>query len=120
MPHDHPGFDYWEVDDAGHPFPVGDLNLTRDDADFIKVEADFALPQALPKPATVAERSIGIAGTATLWVAVECATDPQGNVVCEAVLRGKHLHFYPEHNETEAGPLQEIRLTMADMRAFGR
>lgn len=121
MPQDeHPGFDYWETDDAAHPFPVGDITLNHEDGTWIHAEAEIALPQAQPKPATVAERSIGVAGSCQLWFGLECTTDLQGRLVCEAVLRGRHVHWFPDHGETGAGTVQEIRLTMAEMGGFGR
>ena len=121
MPQDeHPGFEYWEVDDAAHPFPVGDITLDYDDKDWIHAEADIALPPTQPKPATVAERSIGVVDSGQLWFALECVTDLQGGLVCEAVLRGRHVHWFPEHGESGVGAVQEVRLTMADMAGFGR
>ena len=120
MPHDHPGFDLWDVDDANHPFPVSDIDIIHDQLDFTFVSVDLTLPQAQPELKTAAERYIGIVARSQLWVAIECTTDAQNQVTCEAVLRGKHLHFYPEHGESAAGPLQEIRLTQADMRGPNR
>lgn len=124
MPQDeHPGFDYWEVNDAAHPFPVGDITLNYDDKDWTHAEADITLPppaQGLPTAATVAERSIGVVDSGQLWFALECMKDLQGRLVCEAVLRGRHVHWFPEHGESGVGPVQEVRLTMAEMGGFGR
>jgi hypothetical protein len=124
MPQDeHPGFDHWEVNDAAHPFPVGDITLNYDDKDWTHAEADIALPQApqdLPKPATVAERSIGVVDSGQLWFGLECTNDPQGRLVCEAVLRGRHVHWFADHGESGVGPVQEVRLSMAEMGGFGR
>jgi len=120
MPHDHPGFDYWQVSDPAHPFPVGDITVLTDAEDMGQAEADLELPQAQPKPRTVAERSVGIVNSAQLWFALECTTDAQGNVACEAVLRGKHVHWFTDHGETEGGPVQELRLSMAEMVGGGR
>lgn len=115
MPHDHPGFAYWEADDPGHPFPVGNIDLRWGDADTAKAVADLAPPRTQPTPATVAERSIGVARSAQFWFALECATDVLGKVTCEAVLRGRHVHYWPEHGEDQPGPIQEVRLSMADL-----
>jgi len=115
MPHDHPGFDYWDIDDHDHPFPVGDIEIAPDTEDATQAEADFTLPAKLPGPATVAERYIGLVGLAQFWFALECSPDALGNVTCEAVLRARHLQFFPDHGETGAGPELAIRLTMADM-----
>jgi hypothetical protein len=120
MPHDHPGFDYWDVNDAAHHFPVGDITLNYDDKDWTKAEADIELPQDLPGPATVAERSIGVVESGQLWFGLECTKDLQNRLVCEAVLRGRHVHWFPDHGESGVGPIQEIRLTMAEMAVFGR
>src|SRR6478735_4272698 len=117
MPHDYPGFDDWAVDDPNHRFPVDDLNVLVDEQDQAEAEVEFTLPQAQPKAKTVALRYAGIQNSAQLWVALECTTDAQNTVTCELVLRGKHLHWFKLHAETGAGPLQEIRLTTAEMLA---
>jgi hypothetical protein len=46
--------------------------------------------------------------------------DPQGRLLCEAVLRGRHVHWFPEHGESAVGPVQEIRLSEAEMAGAGR
>jgi len=121
MPQDeHPGFDHWEVNDSNHPFPVGDIQLDTEADDFMAASVDIELPQTLPKPATVAERSIGVTGSGQLWFGLECTTDLQGNVRCEGVLRGRHVHWFPDHGESDVGPKQEVRLSMAEMGGFGR
>jgi hypothetical protein len=120
MPHDHPGFDYWDVNDPNHPFPVGDLDYIFSKESAAAVQGKFTLPNTQPTPHTVAERYMGIVRSAQFWAALECTTDAQGNVTCEAVLRAKHLYWYPEHAETEAGPVQEVRLSMAQMQLGGR
>ncbi len=126
MPQDeHPGFDYWDLNDAAHPFPVGDITLNCDEKDWTHAEADITLPppppaQGLPTPATVAERSIGVVDSGQLWFGLECTKDLQGRLVCEAVLRGRHVHWFPEHGESSVGPVLEVRLTMAEMGGFGR
>ncbi len=121
MPQDqHPGFEYWEENDAANPFPVGDITLNYDDQDWTHAEADITLPQAQPKPATVAERSIGVVDSGQLWFGLECVTDLQGRLRCEAVLRGRHVHWFPEHGESGVGPVQEVRLSAAEMAGFGR
>jgi hypothetical protein len=119
MPHDHPGFDYWDIDDPDHRFPVDDIEIPPNTDDTIEAIVELALPQTQPGPATVAERYIGIVGLVQFWVALECRTDALGKMTCEAVLRAKHLQFYPDHGETGAGPEQAIRLTMADMAGAG-
>lgn len=108
---DHPALAYWEVNDPNHPYPVGQINLLWSDDS--GASADMTLPVAQPAAATVAERSIGIAQSTKLWFGLECAALPNGQVTCEAVLAGKHVHWYPAHNETAPGPEQEIRLTAA-------
>jgi hypothetical protein len=124
MPQDqHPGFDYWESDDAAHPFPVGDITLNYDDKDWTHAEVDITLPQAppgVPTPATVAERSIGVVDSGQLWFGLECTKDLQGRLTCQAVLRGRHVHWFPDHGESGVGPVQEVRLSMAEMGGFGR
>lgn len=120
MPDDHPGFELWDVNDAAHPFPVGETTVRHDDESFARAEADWSLPQTQPTPKTVAERSVGIQKSSQMWFALECTTDAQGQVVSEAVLRGKHTRWFPLHGETDSGPRQEIRLSMAEMRAGGR
>lgn len=117
MPHDHPGFDYWDVGDVNHPFPVSEINLVFGVEDAAKATAELRLPVAQPRLKTVAERSIGIARSAKLWFALECTN--AGAVTCEAVLRGQHVHWFPPHGETAVGAIQEIRLSMADMLGGG-
>lgn len=119
MPHDHPGFEYWRPSQPGFPFPVGDIDLNYANPDSASASAEFTLPAAQPTPATVAERFIGIAHSAKLWWGIECINDLQGGVICAAVLRGQHVHWFAEHGESESGPIQEIRLTAADMNAGG-
>ncbi len=119
MPDDHPGFDHWNPRDPDHPFPVGDFELKWGTEDGAKGEVDLTLPQKQPARATVAESYIGVIRSAQLWCAIECVNDLAGNLVCQAVLRGRHVHWYPGHGESEGGPVQEIRLSMADMRNWG-
>ena len=118
MPNEeHPGFEYWPGN-AGD-FPVGDITLGSGGALGASARAEFTVPQTQPTDKTVAERYIGIPHSAQLWFALECTTDAQGNVTYEAVLRGKHLHWFAEHGETGPGPLQEVRLSAADTWRFG-
>lgn len=121
MPQDeHPGFDFWDERDPDHPFPVGDIDLDVEAADCTSGSADLELPQGLPTGATVAERSIGVVGSGQLWFALECVKDLQGGIRCEGVMRGRHAHWYPEHGEKDAGPVLEVRLSMAELGGFGR
>ena len=121
MPQDeHPGFEYWEADDLNHPFPVGDIQLDTEADDCSAASADSELPQTQPKPSTVAERYIGVARSGQLWFGLECVTDPQGNLRYEGVLRGRHVHWFPDHGEKGVGPVQEIRLSMAELGGGGR
>lgn len=119
MPHDHPGFEYWQLNDLNHPFPVGEIDLVYGTPNAVAAYCTLAPPKTQPTPAMVAERSIGVARSGQLWFALECATDALGNVTCEGVLRGRHLHFYKEHGETEPGPLLEIRLSAAELKGAG-
>lgn len=121
MPQDeHPGFEYWDVNDPTCPFPLGDVAFDTGTEDCTAATADIELPQKQPKAATVAERSIGVAGSGQLWFALECVTDPQGKLRYEGVMRGRHVHWSPEHGESGVGPVQEIRLSMAELGGFGR
>ena len=120
MPHDHPGFDYWETDDATHPFPVGDISLDSDSGAGATATAEMTPPQTQPRSRTVAERSIGVANSAQLWFAFECTTDAQGHLVYEAVFRGRHVHWYPQHGESGVGPVQEIRVAANALAMWGR
>jgi hypothetical protein len=116
---DHPGFEFWKLSDP-HPFPVGNIDLSWGDETSANASAEFTLPQTQPEKKTVAERSIGITDSAQLWFALECTTDAQGKVNCEAVLRGRHVHWFPDHGECAPGPVQEIRLSAADLKGGGR
>lgn len=116
---DHPGFAFWDPGDLNHPFPVGPIVFGSSAPDGASASATFTLPPKLPKPKVVAERSIGMARSAKLWFALRCEQDAQGVITCEAVLRGQHLNFFPEHGEAGVGALQEIRLSAAQMRAGG-
>lgn len=116
---DHPGFEFWDVTDLNHPFPVGPIVLGTSNEDGGSASANIMLPPAIPKPRSVAERSIGMARSAKLWFALRCTRDPQGAIACEAVLRGQHLNFFPDHGESDVGPLLEVRLSAADMRGAG-
>lgn len=120
MPHDHPGFDYWEVDDAAHRFPIDEIRLDMDDEETAAATVEMTPPKALPKPATVAERSVGIAHSSQLWFALECVRNLQGQIVYEGVFRGRHLHWHADHGENAPGPIQEIRLSANDMAMWGR
>lgn len=121
MPQDeHPGFEYWEVNDSTHPFPVSDVEFDTGTEDTTAASADIELPTKQPKPATVAERSIGVAGSGQLWFGLECVTDLQGQLKYEGVMRGRHVHWFPAHGESGVGPVQEIRLSMAELGGFGR
>jgi hypothetical protein len=116
---DHPGYDFWDVTDINHPFPVDPIVFGTSTGEGGSASATVTLPPKLPRPKVVAERSIGMARSAKLWFALRCEQDAQGNIACEAVLRGQHLNFFPEHGEGDVGPLQEIRLSTAQMRAGG-
>ena len=116
---DHPGFEFWDVTDLNHPFPVGPIVFGSSAPDGGSASASFTLPPKLPKPKVVAERSVGYARSSKLWFALRCEQDAAGAITCEAVLRGQHLNFFPEHGEDDVGPLQEIRLSAAQMRAGG-
>ncbi|HSQ95651.1 MAG TPA: hypothetical protein VLM18_06080 [Croceibacterium sp.] len=117
---DHPGFEYWKATNLQFPFPVGEIDLSWGDEESAKASVDFTLTAAQPEKKTVAERSIGIKDSAKLWFALECTTDAQGKVTCEALLRGTHLHWFPAHGEHAPGPEQSIRLTAADLAGAGR
>ena len=120
MPQDeHPGFEFWDVTDINHPFPVGPITFGTSTDEGGSASASFTLPPKLPRPKVVAERSIGMARSAKLWFALRCTQDAAGAIACEAVLRGQHLNFFPEHGEDDIGPLQEIRLSAAELRAGG-
>jgi hypothetical protein len=120
MPDDqHPGFEYWEVNDPAHAYPVGPVSLELSGSTHISGNADVTFPQALPKDRTVAERSIGVAGEGKLWFGLECSTDAQGKVTCEAVLRARHLAWFPSHDETAPGSRLEVRLTQAELNGTG-
>ena len=120
MPQDeHPGFEFWDPGDINHPFPVGNIVFGSSAPDGGSASANFTLPPALPGPSFVAERSIGMARSCKLWFALRCTRDAAGAIACEAVLRGQHLNFFPEHGEDDVGPLQEIRLSAAELRAGG-
>lgn len=120
MPQDeHPGFEFWDVTDINHPFPVGPIVFGSSTEEGGSAGASFTLPPKLPRPKVVAERSIGMARSAKLWFALRCEQDAQGAITCEAVLRGQHLHFFPEHGEGDVGALKEIRLNAAQLRAGG-
>ena len=114
---DHTGFEYWKLNDT-QPFPVGNITLFYGTEGGASASADIDLPAALPNAATVAERSIGIADSAKLWFGLECTVLANGKVSCEAVLCGKHLHWFPAHPETAPGPEQELRVTDAQMKAL--
>ena len=122
MPHDHPGFEYWDVTDAGFPFPVdvpqpGIQAINEFGGSAVAV---LTVPDAQPTTKTVAERSIGYKASSQFWFALECTT-ANGVVTCQAVLRGRHVHWFPEHlGETEPGPVQEIRLSAAQMSGWGQ
>ena len=116
---DHPGFEFWDPNDINHPFPVGEIDMGISTDGGGSASASIVLPPALPKPKVVAERFIGMARSAKLWFALRCERDAQGAITCEAVLRGQHLNFWPEHGEADVGPLQEVRLTAAQLRAGG-
>jgi len=120
MPDEHPGFDYWSVNDAAHPFPVGEINLQFSDESCASVTAEVTLPQAQPTKKTVAERYIGIQRCAQLWIALECTTNAAGATACEAVMRGRHLFANPDHGETGPGPLLELRVAGADLQRSHR
>ena len=120
MPDDqHPGFEYWQVNQPGFPHPVGDITVVYGNEQGAQAHAGFTVPQAQPTATTVAEKYVGIAHSAKLWWALECTTDAQGKVSCEALLRGQHLHWFPEHGESAPGPVQEIRLTAAELGGRG-
>jgi hypothetical protein len=120
MPQDeHPGFEFWDVTDINHPFPVGPIAFGSSTDEGGSASASFILPPKLPRPKVVAERPIGMARSCQLWFALRCEQDAQGAIVCEAVLRGRHLHFFAEHGEAAIGPLQEVRLSAAHLRAGG-
>jgi len=116
---DHPGFDYWEVNDATHAFPVGQIDLRWSAEDGAGADCDLTVPAAQPKAATVAERSIGVTDSAQLWFALECSTQANGTVSCEGVIRGRHVHWWPEHNESGPGAVQEIRVTAKELKGGG-
>jgi len=120
MSDEHPGFEYWEVNDPKHAYPVGQIDLKWSDEGGASASADMTIPAAQPTAATVAERSIGVAGSTQLWFGLECTTQAGGQVTCEAVLRGKHVHWYPEHNETAPGPVQELRVSAKELKGGGR
>jgi hypothetical protein len=115
---DHPNFEYWKLNDT-QPFPVGQITLFYGTAGGASASADIDLPAALPHAATVAERSIGITDSAKLWFGIECTVLPNGKVSCEAVLCGRHLHWFPDHPETAPGIEQELRVTDAQLKAGG-
>lgn len=119
MPHDHPGFEFWELNDLNHRFPVDPIDLVYGTENAVAAYCTLVLPDAQPTPATVAERSIGVAGCGQLWFALECATDVLGTVSSHAVLRGRHLHFYKSHGETDPGPLLEIRIPAGELKGNG-
>lgn len=119
MSDEHSGFEYWEAADLTNPFPVGQINLYSSDEHGASASVDFTIPTSLPHKKTVAERSIGIADSSKLWFALECTENKQGKIACEAVLRGKHLYWYPEHGETAGGELLELRLGGAELAGAG-
>ena len=115
MSSEHPQFEPWGKE-KGFPFPVGDIDLHYADEDRASATVIFTLPPAQPFNQTFAERSIGIAPVWQLWFALECSTNAAGAVVCEAVLRSRHLHAFAEHKETQMGVMQEVRLTAANLK----
>ena len=114
---DHFGFTYWDVLDVNHPFPLGDIDPRWNADEGAQAIVEFTLPQALPAPKSVAVRSIGFPHQAQLWFALECTTQKNGAISYKAVLHARHLHFFTDHGESEAG--EELQLLIPDAALRG-
>ena len=119
MSDDHPGFDNWAPNDAGHAFPFDEIKVRAGDERTAEVWVDFVLPASQPEARSVAVRYAGVEKSTQLWFALECTRGADGTPACELVLRARHFHWWPAHNETGPGPLIEARVPMAELGPNG-
>jgi hypothetical protein len=117
MSDDHPGFTLWDPTDAG--FPFDEIKVRAGNESAAEVWVDFLLPQAQPEGKAVAVRYAGVEKSTQLWFALECTRGADGTPACELVLRARHFHWWPAHNETGPGPLIEVRVPMAELGPNG-
>jgi hypothetical protein len=113
---DYPGFTFWDPGDTQRPFPIGDIDPRWVTDEGVQAIVEVTLPPELPAPRTAAVRTIGVAHKAQLWFALECTTRPDGTIAFEAVLHGRHLHFWKDHGESAAGDELELRIPDAVLR----
>jgi hypothetical protein len=124
MPDDwHKGYEYWQVGDLAHPYPIGDFDIQYSSDSGAGVTCSFVAPAAIPatdkRKKWCAERSVGIRDSYKFWVALECEQVKGGGIACEAVLRVRHMTAVAGHLEDPVSDLIEIRIDSGDFAKGG-